>query len=93
VEAPAGLVRAYLKMLPRLQAEEALATIDAVALGMGAFQPDDARAMIDRLRAVAAPDLPPQRPAPASKADMAAAGFGYRVVPPRAVPAEEASDG
>lgn len=70
-------------MLPRLEAEERLSTIDAIALGMGAFEPSDAREMIARLRDAVTPDRPRARPR-AQPADLAAAGFGYRIVPPRA---------
>lgn len=57
--------------------------IDAVALGMGAFEPDAAREIVGRLREAAMPDRPRVKPR-AQPADLAAAGFGYRIVPPRA---------
>lgn len=38
-------------MLTRLQAEERLAAIDVALLGAGGFEPQDARRMLDGLRA------------------------------------------
>jgi len=44
-----GLIRACLKMLPRLRAEEGLQGADIAALGAGAMKPDRARAVYQRL--------------------------------------------
>lgn len=82
---PQSLVQACVTMVPRLEAEEQVARVNATGLAMGDPQSDDVRAERDRLHAHA--QLLPvqtsaQRPKPAPDA-LAAAGFAVRRVPVR----------
>lgn len=73
-------------MLPRLQAEERLTSIDNVALGSGALdEKSTKRAIADLERAA---DVKRARPARANSAALAKAGIGIRGAP---APAKEAA--
>lgn len=50
---PAGLVRACITMLPKLQAEEQLAAISAASIGGGHVKPADSRRAIRDLERAA----------------------------------------
>lgn len=83
--APAALVRAYLTMLPRLQAQEQLASVDAVSLGMGGFEAGDRQRIMGRLQAAMNGELGERAPAaerkPASAEQLAAIGIGVTILP------------
>ena len=67
---PVGLVRAYIKMLPRLHAEDMLDHGTAVALGTGSLK--DAKAVTRNLMSAARGEGRPRRstPSPAALALM-----------------------
>ncbi len=70
-------------MLPRLQAEEQLAAIEATGLGTGSYEARDSRRVIRRLRDKATgQSARPLRGAPANPAQLAAIGIGMVSAPP-----------
>lgn len=78
-ELPLGVVRAMVKAIPKLQAEEALSAVQQVACGTGSFaNKRDERAVLDTWTRHAGI----QRPAPvkASPEMLAAAGIGVTLV-------------
>lgn len=79
---PVAMVRAYLTMLPRLQAEEAVAAAEAAALGAGLLKPADRRRILARLERQAAGGASSPA-APADPAILAAIGIAV-VAAPRA---------
>jgi hypothetical protein len=71
-------------MLPRLQAEERLAAIDTAMLAAGAYQPHDARELLDRLRGAAQGNHAQGARTKAVKpkqGELGAIGIGVRMVP------------
>jgi len=74
---PRGLVRAHLRMLPRLEAEEALEMSARVAVGAGSLKAQGVRDAVQRWRRAARGDQPPERLAPAA---MGAYHIGYHRV-------------
>lgn len=68
-------------MLPRLQAQEQIARVEATGLGSGAYG-DDSRQMMRRLREKAFGEGP-QRGRPANPGQLAAIGIGVRRAPPK----------
>jgi hypothetical protein len=75
-------VRASVAMLARLQAEEALAAVDAHALGTGSFAKEDASRMLARLEQTAAGAREePQAKRPPDPAELAAMGIAVILRP------------
>lgn len=79
---PQGLVQAYVTMLPRLEAEEQIARVNATGLALGDPESDDLRAERNRLHASALP-VQTSAPKPKSPEALAALGFAVRRVPVR----------
>lgn len=77
-----------MRMLPRLEAEEQLARVDATALGTGSFEKGVQEKMLRRLHSKAT-GMPPRRTRKANAATLAA--MGIRVIAPAAV--KERGDG
>lgn len=74
-------MRAYAAMLPRIDAEERLANIDAQALAFGALQEEDADRILTHLQCARDGIVPePQKPAIATPEAMAAMGIGVTIV-------------
>jgi hypothetical protein len=73
---PMVVVEAHLRMLPRLQAEEQLASMHTVGLAMA--DPQRAAELRAALVAAAAPPVPPHPPNPAGH--LASLGFAVRRV-------------
>ena len=67
-------MRAYLKMLPRLQAEEQIAAVRTAALGAGTYPAGDQERLLRELDRRAGGDRP--RVKKARPADLAAMGIG-----------------
>lgn len=79
---PLPLLRAYGRMMPRLQAEEALLLVTATALGTGSLDKHEARRTMAEWRKVADGPQPRQRLSPEQRNIMLrSAGIGVRVVP------------
>lgn len=76
---PIALVRAFVAMLPRLQAEDQLAAIEAGQLAWGAGEEDERKSRVRELERAALGGRRPKR-APASPEALAAAGIGRRIV-------------
>lgn len=72
---PMGLLRACVRMLPRLHAEEQLAAADITRVGAGLLQPDAARQVYARLHAAAA-GTERTRPRAATPAELQIFGIG-----------------
>lgn len=74
-----------MEQLPRLNAEEAIATAERVALGSGRYEREDARRIMGRLReAVGEPvtDLPKRKTsAPLPAEQFRQMGIGVDIVP------------
>ncbi len=77
-ETPVAVVRALAAKLPRLQAEEALLTVQAVALGSGTLTKDIAGQIMTALIKVAGVQTAPARKASAE--DLGGMGIGVRRV-------------
>lgn len=74
-------MRAYLKMLPRIAAQEQLSRIDAAALAAGGYEQNDSRRLFDRLRAHAIGE-PERKPAQRANANqLASMGIAMTIVP------------
>lgn len=69
-------------MMPRLQAEEQLRTVESVGLGMGSYEKEDRRAMMQRLRETAFGDQPRSK-VRATPAQLGMIGIGVRQAPPK----------
>lgn len=80
-EVPLGLIRRYLAMLPRLEAEESLRAADCVAVGAGVLMPEDRRRLMAAWRAAAG--WRASRSTPASPGVLQQAGIGTRTVTKR----------
>jgi len=76
---PIALVRAFVAMLPRLQAEEQLAAIEAATIGNCVGEPQDRQRRVRELEREALGGRR-RRPAKASNADLAAMGIGMTLV-------------
>lgn len=78
---PIPLLRAHLAMLPRLEAEESLVTVERLAVGTGSLKTAVRSRILDSWAKAARP-LAVQRPTdPATRRALAAAaGIGVRVV-------------
>lgn len=70
-----------MKMLPRLQAEEQLAAIEAQRIGFGAYDPKAASEKVARLQQKVAGVDVVARPAKATPAQLGAVGIGLRQAP------------
>ena len=68
-------------MLPRLQAEEQLAAIEAVALGTGSYDPQHSRPMLERLHLAAAGKNSRRAAVKADRSQLAAIGIGVTMIP------------
>ena len=82
-----ALVRAYVSMLPRLQAAEQLDRVRAGALAFGGYEKHDARALLDELHSRAAGHFAGEaeagrKPRKAGPEALAAMGIGMIVMPP-----------
>lgn len=73
-EAPIALVRAFIRMLPRLDAEEQIAASSVHALGSGAMEKKDRERMLAALRKAAGGKR--ARAKKASVAELAVMGIG-----------------
>jgi hypothetical protein len=74
-----GLIRALVAMVPRLQAEEAMTGITAVALGTGSLDKSEASSLFKSLSSAATGGKRP-RAKPASPHQLAMMGIGYHEV-------------
>lgn len=77
---PIALVRSYNAMLPRLQAEEHLAQMEAMTIGSGQAKPDEARARVTELEREALGGHRPRAKARPTADGLAALGIGVRMV-------------
>lgn len=84
-ELPMGIVRACMRMLPRLQAEEAIEAAERVGVGSGAYSEADQNAIMSRWRAAQQPAGQPGV-ARATPQLLARTGIGFRRVPRAAAP-------
>jgi len=73
-----ALLDAFVQMLPRLQAEEALRAIDAASVANGLVRPDERRRYLSALEGQARVEREPARKA--SAADLAAMGIAVEEV-------------
>lgn len=87
-EVPGALVRAYVAMLPRLEAQEQLAAISAAALGSGHVKTNDARRAIAKLERQAQGG----RRKAVKATPQVLAGMGIAVVEQQAADDAEAGD-
>jgi hypothetical protein len=79
---PLPLLRAYGRMIARLQAEEALAVVTATALGSGSLEKSEARRIQAAWRKAAeGPHVRPQLSPEQRNIMLRSAGIGVRVVP------------
>lgn len=74
-------MRAYLKMLPRLQAEEQIAAVRTAALGSGAYPAEDQERLLRELDERAAGSDKPRRARKAQPGDLARMGIGVLSAP------------
>jgi hypothetical protein len=80
---PLGLVRAFAREKPRLQAKEILLSAQATTLGTGAMEKHELAAARNRLNVMANSGVQQRAPAPAaSPATLSSMGIGVRVVEP-----------
>lgn len=73
---PLGLVKAAFRMMPRLQAEEALQEVTRIAYGSGHLEKDAARDVLARWKDAAGIKAP--KPVRATTDALAAIGIGLR---------------
>jgi hypothetical protein len=78
---PLAVVRAYLPLLPRLQAEESLLASQRTAVGSGSLKREQARAVTGGWSRLVDAGVTPARPA--SRHELGGSGIGYREVPRR----------
>lgn len=82
-----ALVTAYAAMMPRLRAQEQLARVRAGGLAFGGYEKNDARLMLDELgRQARGEDREAGRPRRVGPVEMASAGIGMKVLPPKGSP-------
>lgn len=72
---------AALTMLTRLEAEEAMAESERVAMGSGSYQQDTQRVILDRWQRQAQPSGSPSVAQKPTEDDLAVMGVGVRRVP------------
>lgn len=60
-DTPRAVVRAHLRMLPRLEAEEALAAVDRTAVGTGSLKSDASKTLVKRWIDLVRAGAPPKR--------------------------------
>ena len=77
---PMAVVRAAIRMLPRVQAEDSLRTSQMVAVGSGTLSRDARQQVLSAWLSVVRGDRPAERLSPEG---MVNAGIGYRRVPKR----------
>jgi predicted GNAT family N-acyltransferase len=76
-ETPRAVVRAHLRMLPRLQAEESLHAAERVAVGSASLKREASGNLVREWLRLARGDQPPER---LTAQAMGSAGIGYRRV-------------
>jgi hypothetical protein len=77
-EVPVGLMRRYLAMMPRLEAEESFRSANRIAVGTGALSKDASRGVTGAWRAAAGLSVARRQAAPSL---LRHAGIGRRLVP------------
>jgi hypothetical protein len=84
---PRAIVRAHLRMLPRIEAGESLLTAERVAVGTGSMKGDAGRDLARHWADTARGERQVERPrsAKARRAALASAGVGYHTVQTRKV--------
>lgn len=85
---PRAMVRAHLRMLPRLQAEEALRVSERVAVGSGSLRREASQAVVREWARQARGDQPAPR---ATSQTLSGSGIGYRRVVKRKQDTPDAS--
>jgi hypothetical protein len=80
------MIRAYVAMLPRIEAQERLAQINAIALASGNLEPADRRRTLDDL--VRKAEGGTRRARKAAPGDLKGMGIGVRIVPAKSVEAD-----
>lgn len=75
---PVAVVRAHVRMMPRLEAEESLLVAQRVALGSGSYKKDDARRLTHRWTNQARGPRISESAAAVNPRELAGMGIGFR---------------